>query len=90
MLLSSVLNRFCYVLRSCLETEFSATNGIRSGPVTHDFESRFYIYITTLARFLPLMVRKAFGDFPDGLVVKNVPANAGVTRLGKFHMPQGN
>ena len=36
--------RFCYVLLSCLETEFSAANGIWRGPVTHDFESRFYIY----------------------------------------------
>ena len=33
-------------------------------------------------------------DFPDGPVAKNLPANAGDTRLipgtGKFHMPQSS
>ena len=28
--------------------------------------------------------------FPGGLVVKNPLANAGVTGLGRFHMPWGN
>ena len=53
-----------------------------------------FIYITTLARFLPLMVRKAFGDFLDGPGVKNLPANAGDMGLilgpRRFHMPQSN
>ena len=53
-----------------------------------------FIYITALARFLPLMVRKAFGDFLDGPGVKNLPANAGDMGLilgpRRFHMPQSN
>ena len=37
-------------------------------------------------------LRMYYGDFPDGPVVKNLPANAGdeglIPNLGKFYMPQ--
>jgi len=37
-------------------------------------------------------LRMYYGDFPDGPVVKNLPANAGdvglIPNLGRFHMPQ--
>ena len=38
--------------------------------------------------------KKAFGGFPGGAVVKNLPANAGDTGLspgpGRSHMPRSN
>ena len=37
-------------------------------------------------------LKKGYGDFPGGAVVKNLPANAGDTglipALGRSHMPQ--
>ena len=38
--------------------------------------------------------RKGARDFPDGTVIKNLPANAGdmssIAGSGRFHMPQSN
>ena len=47
--------------------------------------------LNALERLAKNELRKEFRDFSDGLVVKNLPANAGdmgsIPGLGRFHMP---
>ena len=47
-----------------------------------------------LAKIINIKIRKEFGDFPGGAVVKSPPANAGdmgsIPGLGRSHMPRSN
>ena len=64
--------------------------------INYNGEEPFAVHLKLTQYYKPtiLQLKKKIQDFPGGPVVKNLPANAGVTGsfpgLGRSHMPQGN